>query len=157
MRVPWTRTSRTRDPMPPFSLLVFTGGMSQLVSAPELADLLERGEVKVLDVQYALMGPPSHELYAVEHLPGAPHLPLEDAFSFVDEIIADIVSGICETITQPSLINLDYADLCTIMRSGGASFMFVGEASMKSSPEKIVRAALKNPLLDVDYRGAGAV
>jgi len=34
--------------------------------------------------------------------------------------------------------------------------MFVGEASMKSSPEKIVRAALKNPLLDVDYRGAGA-
>ncbi len=86
----------------------------------------------------------------------APHLPLEDAFSFVDEIITDIVSGICETITQPSLINLDYADLCTIMRSGGASFMFVGESSMKSSPEKIVRAALKNPLLDVDYRGAGA-
>ncbi len=86
----------------------------------------------------------------------APHLPLEDAFSFVDELIADIVSGICETITEPSLINLDYADLCTIMRSGGASFMFVGEASMKSSPEKIVRAALKSPLLDVDYRGAGA-
>lgn len=85
-----------------------------------------------------------------------PHLPVEDAFSFADGIIADIVSGICETITAPSLINLDYADLCTIMRSGGASFMFVGEASMKSSPEKIVRAALKNPLLDVDYRGAGA-
>ena len=86
----------------------------------------------------------------------APHLPLEDAFSVVDEIIADIVSGICETITEPSLINLDYADLCTIMRSGGASFIFAGEASMKSSPEKIVRAALKNPLIDVDYRGAGA-
>ena len=86
----------------------------------------------------------------------APHLPLEDAFSFVDRIMADIVSGICETITVPSLINLDYADLSTIMRSGGASFIFVGEASMKSSPEKIVRAALKNPLLDVDYRGAGA-
>jgi len=34
--------------------------------------------------------------------------------------------------------------------------MFVGEGKMKSSPEKIVRAALKNPLLDVDYRGAGA-
>ena len=67
--------------MPPFSLLVFTGGMSQLVSASELADLLERGEVKVLDVQYALMGPPSHELYAVEHLPGAPHLPLEHALA----------------------------------------------------------------------------
>lgn len=86
----------------------------------------------------------------------APHLPLEDAFSFVDQITAEIVMGICETITIPSLINLDYADVCTIMRSGGASFMFVGEARTKSSPDKIVRSALRNPLLDVDYRGAGA-
>ncbi len=86
----------------------------------------------------------------------APHLPVEHAFSVVDQIIADIVQGICETLTCPSLINLDYADVCTIMRSGGASIMFVGEGMMKSSPEKIVRNALKNPLLDVDYRGAGA-
>jgi cell division protein FtsZ len=86
----------------------------------------------------------------------APHLPFEHAFSVVDQIIAEIVQGICETITRPSIINLDYADVCTIMRSGGASFMFVGEGKMKSSPEKIVRTALKNPLLDVDYRGAGA-
>jgi cell division protein FtsZ len=86
----------------------------------------------------------------------APHLPVEHAFSVVDQIIADIVQGLCETLTSPSLINLDYADVCTIMRSGGASFMFVGEGKMKSSPEKIVRTALKNPLLDVDYRGAGA-
>jgi cell division protein FtsZ len=86
----------------------------------------------------------------------APHLPFEHAFSVVDRIIAEIVQGICDTITCPSLINLDFADVCTIMRSGGASFMFVGEGKMKSSPEKIVRTALKNPLLDVDYRGAGA-
>ena len=66
------------------------------------------------------------------------------------------MQGICETLTSPSLINLDFADVCTIMSSGGASFMFVGEGKMKSSPEKIVRTALKNPLLDVDYRGAGA-
>jgi cell division protein FtsZ len=86
----------------------------------------------------------------------APHLPLQHAFSVVDQIIAEIIQGICETLTSPSLINLDFADVCTIMRSGGASFMFVGEARMKSSPEKIVRTALKNPLLEVDYRGAGA-
>jgi cell division protein FtsZ len=70
--------------------------------------------------------------------------------------MAEIVEGICDTLTSPSLINLDYADVCTIMRSGGASFMFVGEGKLRSSPEKIVRNALKNPLLDVDYRGAGA-
>jgi cell division protein FtsZ len=86
----------------------------------------------------------------------APHLPVQHAFSVVDQIVAEIVQGICETLTSPSLINLDFADVCTIMRSGGASFMFVGEGKMKSSPEKIVRTALKNPLLDVDYRGATA-
>jgi cell division protein FtsZ len=86
----------------------------------------------------------------------APHLPFQHAFSVVDQIIAEIVQGICETLTSPSLINLDFADVCTVMGAGGASFMFVGESKMKSSPEKIVRAALKNPLLDVDYRGAGA-
>jgi len=86
----------------------------------------------------------------------APHLPFEQAFSVADQIIAEIVQGICDTLTAPSLINLDYADVCTIMRSGGASNIFVGEGKMKTSPEKIVHTALKNPLLDVDYRGAKA-
>jgi len=86
----------------------------------------------------------------------APHLPFQHAFSVVDHIIAEIVQGICETLTSPSLINLDFADVCTIMNSGGASFMFVGEGKMKNSPEKIVRTAWKNPLLDVDYSGARA-
>jgi cell division protein FtsZ len=86
----------------------------------------------------------------------APHLPFEHAFSVADQIIAEIVQGICDTLTAPSLINLDYADVCTIMRSGGASNIFVGEGKMKTSPEKIVHSALKNPLLDVDYRGAKA-
>jgi cell division protein FtsZ len=86
----------------------------------------------------------------------ASHLPVQNAFSMVNRIMAEIVEGICDTLTSPSLINLDYADVCTIMRSGGASFMFVGEGKLRSSPEKIVRNALKNPLLDVDYRGAGA-
>jgi cell division protein FtsZ len=86
----------------------------------------------------------------------APNLPLEHAFAVMDQLIAEIIKGIAETITQPSLINLDYADVRTIMSQGGASFMLVGEGSLRDSPEKIVRSALKNPLLDVDYRGAGA-
>jgi cell division protein FtsZ len=86
----------------------------------------------------------------------APHLPFQHAFSVVDQTIAETVQGICETISGPSLINLDFADVCTIVSSGGPSFMFVGEGNMRNNPEKIVRSALKNPLLDVDYRGAGA-
>ena len=86
----------------------------------------------------------------------APHQPFQEAFSLADGITGEIIQGICETLTSPSLINLDYADVHTIMSTGGASYMLVGEGSMKKSPEKIVRAALKNPLLDVDLRGAKA-
>jgi cell division protein FtsZ len=85
-----------------------------------------------------------------------PNLPLEHAFSVMDQLIAEIIKGIAETITQPSLINLDYADVKTIMGHGGSSFMLVGEGNLREGPERIVRSALKNPLLDVDYRGAGA-
>ncbi|HQN30704.1 MAG TPA: cell division protein FtsZ, partial [Methanothrix soehngenii] len=75
----------------------------------------------------------------------APHLPFQEAFSLVDGITGEIIQGICETLTTPSLINLDYADVHTIMNTGGASFMLVGEGSMKKSPENIVRSALNNP------------
>lgn len=85
-----------------------------------------------------------------------PNLPLESAFSVMDLLIAEIIKGITETITQPSLINLDFADVRTVMSHGGSSFMLVGEGSLRDGPERIVRQALKNPLLDVDYRGAGA-
>ena len=55
--------------------------MSALVTADELADLLARGEVKVLDVQYNLRGTPGPELYAAAHLPGAAHLDLDTALA----------------------------------------------------------------------------
>ncbi|MGB3921285.1 cell division protein FtsZ [Methanothrix sp.] len=87
-------------------------------------------------------------------LQSAPHLPFQEAFSLVDGLAGEIIQGICETLTCPSLINLDYADVHTIMNTGGASYMLVGGGSMKKSPEMIVRSALKNPLLDVDLRGA---
>jgi cell division protein FtsZ len=79
------------------------------------------------------------------------YLPLEKTFSVVEQIIAETIKGITETITLPSLINLDYADVRTIMRTGGASLMFVGEADLSDEPDQIVRIALCNPLLDVDY------
>jgi thiosulfate/3-mercaptopyruvate sulfurtransferase len=55
--------------------------MSALVSADDLATLMVRGQVRVLDVQYALRGTPGPELYAAAHLPGAPHLDLDDALA----------------------------------------------------------------------------
>ncbi|MCL7415091.1 MAG: cell division protein FtsZ [ANME-2 cluster archaeon] len=83
-----------------------------------------------------------------------PNLPIEQAFSVMDQLISETVKGISETITQPSLINLDYADVKTIMGCGGVAVMLVGEARNQDKGDAVVRAALNHPLLDVDYRGA---
>ncbi len=83
-----------------------------------------------------------------------PNLPINQAFSVMDQLIAETVKGISETITVPSLINLDYADMKTIMDSGGLSVMLWGEADETAGVEEIVKEALNHPLLNVDYKGA---
>ncbi len=83
-----------------------------------------------------------------------PNLPIDQAFSVMDQIIAETVKGIAETITQPSLINLDYADVRTIMNSGGVAAMLVGESRSQDKAHDVVREAFNHPLLEVDYRGA---
>jgi len=83
-----------------------------------------------------------------------PNLPVGKAFSVMDQLIAETVKGITETITQPSLINLDYADMTAIMNQGGVAVMLVGETQDKNKTEEVVKDAMSHPLLDVDYRGA---
>lgn len=83
-----------------------------------------------------------------------PNLPIEQAFSVADEVISRAVKGITETITTPSLINLDYADVRSIMSQGGVSVISVGEAKGHQRVEEVVEDTLRNSLLDVDYTGA---
>ena len=83
-----------------------------------------------------------------------PNLPIDQAFSVMDQLISETVKGITETITQPSLINLDYADVRAIMKGGGLAVMLVGEAKGQDKAKEVVRAALNHPLLDVDTKGA---
>ena len=82
-----------------------------------------------------------------------PDRPIEMAFSVMDQLIAETVKGISETIVQPSLINLDFADVKTIMNDGGVATILWGEGSLKD-PEALAKEAMNHPLLDVDYRGA---
>jgi cell division protein FtsZ len=82
-----------------------------------------------------------------------PNLPVEQAFAVMDHLIGEVVKGITESITLPSLINLDFSDVRTILQAGGMSTIFYGENS-EGDPRKVVRETLDNPLLDVDYRGA---
>ena len=84
-----------------------------------------------------------------------PNLPLDEAFSIMDQLVAEIVKGIVETITLPSLINLDFADIRAIMANGGVTMMLYGESDR--GPEEVVHEALNHPLLDVDITGATGV
>ena len=83
-----------------------------------------------------------------------PGLPIGQAFSVMDQLIANTAKGISETITQSSLINLDYADVKTIMTRGGVAVMLLAESNASNKADDVVRKAMSNPLFDVDYRGA---
>lgn len=84
----------------------------------------------------------------------AGQLPIEQAFAVANELVSTMIKGIVETITLPSLINLDYADVSAIMKNGGVSVIGIGESDATDRVNEAVRQALTNPLLDVDYRGA---
>ncbi|MAG10811.1 cell division protein FtsZ [Candidatus Pacearchaeota archaeon] len=84
----------------------------------------------------------------------AGQLPIEQAFAVANELVSTMVKGIVETITLPSLINLDYADVSSIMKGGGVAVIGVGEADTQDRVMEAVKQALTHPLLDVDYKGA---
>ncbi len=81
-------------------------------------------------------------------------LPIEQAFAVANELVSTMIQGIVETITIPSLINVDYADVSSIMRDGGVSVIGIGESNTQDRVTDAVKQALTNPLLDVDYQGA---
>ncbi len=83
----------------------------------------------------------------------AGELPLQQAFGVADELIATTVKGVTETISTPSLVNLDYADDKTIMHSGGVAAVGFGESNTNERAEEAITKALSNPLLEVDYTG----
>jgi cell division protein FtsZ len=80
--------------------------------------------------------------------------PLKEAFGVADGLIATMIKGITETISTPSLVNLDFADVKAIMKSGGVATIGVGESDSADRAVEAVSRALAHPLLDVDYTGA---
>ena len=84
----------------------------------------------------------------------AGQLPIEQAFAVANELVSTMVKGIVETITLPSLINLDYADVSAIMKDGGVAVIGIGEDDSSERVSQAVKQALTHPLLDVDYKGA---
>lgn len=84
----------------------------------------------------------------------APDLPLHTAFKVADEILTNAVKGIAELITKAGLVNLDFADIRTVMTNGGVALIGVGESDSENRAVEAVEKAINNPLLDADISGA---
>ena len=84
----------------------------------------------------------------------APELPLQTAFKVADEILTNAVKGTTELVTKSGLVNLDFADVKTVMSNGGVSLMGMGEADSENRAQEAVNKAMTNPLLDVDISNA---
>ena len=84
----------------------------------------------------------------------AGNLPVQQAFAVANELISTMIKGIVETIAVPSLVNLDFADVKTIMTNGGVAAIGVGASDTNNRVDEAVNGALSNPLLDINYEGA---
>jgi len=80
--------------------------------------------------------------------------PLLDAFRIVDEVLANGVQGISDLITNPGNINIDFADIKSVMRDAGSALMGIGYGRGESRATDAARAAIESPLLELSIMGA---
>ena len=80
-----------------------------------------------------------------------------DAFRMADDILRQGVQGITDLITVPGLVNLDFADVRTIMREAGSALMGIGTASGENRAAEAARAAVSSPLLETSIEGATGI
>ena len=116
----------------------------------------ERGRKRRARQGLRILSAAVHSLLVVDNdklLGLAPELPLDSAFRQIDDLIAEIISGLAETMTIPSLINLDIADIKTIMQTGKLALMYYGESDTLD-PDEIVRNTFENPLLNIEHSQA---
>lgn len=83
--------------------------------------------------------------------------PVLEAFKQIDEILKQGVGGISDLINYPGLINLDFANLRTILKDSGESIIGIGRASGKDRAVKAAKAAIESPLLDLSIKGASRI
>jgi cell division protein FtsZ len=80
-----------------------------------------------------------------------------DAFRMADDILRQGVQGITDLITVPGLVNLDFADVRTIMRDAGSALMGIGTASGENRAAEAARTAVSSPLLETSIEGATGI
>ncbi len=84
-------------------------------------------------------------------------LSINDAFSMADDVLRQGIQGISELITIPGLINLDFADVRSVMLEGGAALMAIGTGTGEGRAEQAAKEAIHSALLDVSIDGARSI
>jgi len=151
------------------------GGGTGTGSAPVIADISKKSgclTVAIVTIPFSMEGQRRYEnaIAGLERLEEivdtlivipndkllelAPDLPLQTAFKVADEILTNAVKGIAELVTKAGLVNLDFADIRTVMGKGGVAMIGVGESDTENRAIEAVEKAINNPLLDVDISGA---
>jgi cell division protein FtsZ len=85
------------------------------------------------------------------------HLPMVEAFRLADDVLRQGVQGIADLVTYTGLINLDFADVKSVMTDAGTALMAVGEATGDARALQAAHAAINSPLLDASIAGARGV
>ena len=85
------------------------------------------------------------------------NMSFKDAFVISDDILKQAVESISELIITPGIINIDFADIQTILRDAGSAFMGIGRASGDSRAKEAATEAINSPLLDIEVNGAKGV
>ena len=83
--------------------------------------------------------------------------PMTKAFSIADDILRQGVKGISDLIAVPGLVNLDFADVKSVMSNAGSALMGIGEASGENATVEAVKAAIDSPLLETSIQGARGI
>lgn len=83
--------------------------------------------------------------------------PMAQAFGMVDAVLKQGIQGISELITRPGMINLDFADVKTIMSQAGSALMAIGEGTGEARAQDAARMAVSSPLLELSIEGAKGV
>lgn len=117
------------------------------------AKLAEDGLEKLIEMVDTVIVIPNDRLVEISNQKTT----LRNAFAMCDDVLKNAVQGISELIIKPGIINLDFADIRTIMAEAGPAMMGIGQATGDQRAVEAARKAISSPLLDISIKGARGI
>lgn len=113
----------------------------------------EAGIAKLRSCVDALIVVPNDRLLEISRK----ETPLNESFSMADEVLRQAVQGVTDLVTRPGMVNVDFADLKSVMKQAGPAVMGVGRANGENRIDKAIKEALESPLMECSMQGAKGV